>query len=202
MIDAIKPLRIAFQGKGLAASARRLRSIGRRYGLTVRRMDRSLAELSRILQRFDCPATLPITAVVLARNGAVIRKYQAQGIEFAIHGYRHIDHSQLSLEAHRTQLGEAFRIFQDSRIACRGFRSPYLRWSEHTLAALGRAGLRYDSSPSLAWPLNGNHVTDSYGRVLRFFGAQPALDYPALPRWDAATGLVSLPYSQIGRAHV
>jgi peptidoglycan/xylan/chitin deacetylase (PgdA/CDA1 family) len=195
VISVIKPLAVAFRGKGPATLLKRVGSIRRRYGLTAAKMDRALARLSDILKQFDCQATLPITAVALARNGDVIRKYQARGIEFAVHGYRHIDYSELALEEQCAHFRKADRVFGDQGIGFEGFRCPYLRENEHTQTALKSNGFHYESSASLAWEVGESHVTESYTRVLRFFGAQPARDYPSLPHLDETGDLVHIPYS-------
>lgn len=194
MIRLIKPFIVALKGKGKVTLFKRVWTIGQRYGLTAARMDRSLTLLSRILRQFDCWATLPITAVTVARNSAIIQRYQAQGMEFAIHGYRHVDYSQLSLDEQCAHLCKAGRILQGHGIRFDGFRCPYLRWNEHTLTALTEAHVSYDSSPSLAWDVGEEHTTESYYRVLRFYGAQPAADYLALPYLDTAEKLVRIPY--------
>jgi peptidoglycan/xylan/chitin deacetylase (PgdA/CDA1 family) len=194
MMNPVKPLMTAIEGKGFATLAKRTRTIARRYGLTFAKMGRSLAQLSRILQQFDCQATLPVTAIALARNSAVIQKHQSRGIEFAIHGYRHIDYSQLSLEEQCTHFRKASQVFRDHGVHFDGFRCPYLRWNEHTLAALSQTHFTYDSSPSLVWDVGEEHTTASYTQVLNFYGAQPAADYLALPYLDAARNLVRIPY--------
>ena len=191
---SIKPLTTALTGKGPATLFKRVWTIGKRYGLTVVRMERSLAQLSQILRQFDCRATLAVTAVALPRNSAVIQECQAQGIEFAVHGYRHIDYTQLSLEEQCAHLRKAAQVFRDLGIHFDGFRCPYLRWNDGILAALDQAGFAYDGSASLVWNVAGAHVTESYERVLHFYGAQPAADYMALPALNTAKNLVRIPY--------
>ncbi|MDX1521189.1 MAG: polysaccharide deacetylase family protein [Anaerolineae bacterium] len=157
-------------------------------------MDRALNQLSQMLQEFDCRATLPITTVALARNSRVIKKYQAQGIEFAIHGYRHIDHSQLSLDDQEIRFRKASQVFQREGITCTGFRCPYLRWNDGTITALSRVKLSYDSSNSLVWDVGQKHVTNRYYRALDFYGAQPASKYLATPSLDTKHDIVRIPY--------
>jgi len=194
MVQVVKPITIALKGKGPAALLKRVGSITKRYGVNAGKMDRALNQLSRLLQEFDCRATFPITSVALARNGAVIQKYQAQGIEFAIHGYRHIDHSQLSHEEQVVQFRKAHQIFQEQGIHCEGFRCPYLRWNDATLTALSEINLSYDSSNSLVWDIDPKHGTDHYYRALEFYGAQPACKYLALPSMTHDQNLVRIPY--------
>lgn len=194
MMRLVEPLTVAFKGKGLATLVKRVWTIEQRYGLGAAGMDRSLTRLFQVLRQFDCRATLPVTAVALARNSAIIQKYQAQGVEFAIHGYRHIDYSQLSMEEQCAHFRQAGQVFRDSGIRFDGFRCPYLRWNDHTLAALRQSGFTYDSSAGLVWDLGDDHTSDSYQRVLSFYGAQPAADYLALPYFDTASGMVRIPY--------
>jgi peptidoglycan/xylan/chitin deacetylase (PgdA/CDA1 family) len=194
MTYLIRPLRAILRGKGLSSTFKRIWTLKQRYDLTAAKMDGSLAQLSRILHQFDCQATLPITAVALARNSAIIQKYQAQGIEFAVHGHRHVDYSELTLEEQRAHFSQAARVFRDHGIRFDGFRCPYLRWNEHTLKALGESCFVYDSSGSLVWNVAEEHATESYYRALSFYGAEPATDYPALPHLDTAHNLVRIPY--------
>ena len=194
MTRFLKPLTIAFNGKGPVTLFKRIWSISRRYGLNAAKMDRSLEKLSGLLKRFDCYATLPITTVALARNNAVIQKYQAQGIEFAVHGYLHIDHSQLSRAEQEAYFQNARQAFQENQIHFEGFRCPYLRWNEDTLIALQQTNFVYDSSSSLFWDVSPKYTSDSYYRALEFYGAQPLADYLALPYLDDAHNLVRIPY--------
>jgi hypothetical protein len=194
MVNLIKPVAVALKGKGLGTLSRRVLTISQQYGVTVTTMDRALGQLAQILQEYECRATLPITTVALARNSGVIQKYQAQGIEFAVHGYRHIDHSQLSLVEQTEHFRKAGQIFREHGINFKGFRCPYLRWNEATLAALSQTDFAYDSSPSLFWAKAEKYATNSYYRALDFYGAQPLADYPALPYFDAKKNLVRIPY--------
>lgn len=194
MAHMLKPIIIAFKGKGLNSFLKRVWTLGRRYGLTVAKMDHALVQLSTVLQQFDARATLPITATALADKGDIIQKYQAQGIEFAVHGYRHVDYSQLSLAEQKIHFEKASKIFLEQGIHFAGFRSPYLRCNDHALAALAQSSFSYDSTPSLFWDIGQKHITDSYLRVLDFYGAQSAKDYPALPYLDEVNSLVRIPY--------
>lgn len=188
----INPIKLASTAKGRRGFLTRVGSIGRRYGLTASKMDRALAQFSQVLDRFDCSATFPVTSVALARNGRVIAKYQERGIEFAVHGYVHVDHSQISLTEQVAHLARARAVFQTAGVRFSGFRCPYLRWNQDTLRALTREGFDYDSSQALFWDVIGDRVTLAYQRVLGFYGARPAADYPALPRLEGE--LVRIPY--------
>lgn len=189
----MNPVSVAIKGKGVHNFFRRGLSIARRYGVTAEKMNRALAQFAAVLRRFGCSATFPITSVALGRNPHVIRKYQAQGIEFAIHGYRHIDHSRPSRAEQLAHLTSARQAFARAGIQAQGFRSPYLRWNPSMLAVLRQQGLAYDSSQGLSWDVVDGHGTLTYHRVLNFYAALPASDYPSLPSLE--DNLVRIPYS-------
>jgi hypothetical protein len=188
----MNPISVALRGKGPLKFLQRGMSIANRYGITPEKMDRSLAQFAAVLRQFECSATLPITTVVLQRNPHVIEKYQAQGIEFAVHGYRHLDHSQLSPTEQQTQLAMAKQIFVRIGIPVHGFRGPYLHWNPDTLAVLRQQGFVYDSSQGLAWHVLDGCETPAYRQALNFYGALSASCYPSLP--SLKDDLVCIPY--------
>jgi len=189
----MNPLSIALKGKGVLTLARRGASLVERYGLTSARLDRELGRLADLTEQYSCRATLPITTVVLRRHAALIRAYQARGVEFAMHGYQHVDHSQLSEAAQTAQLSAARQVFEQAGLQLRGFRGPYLRYNAETLTVLRQLGLSYDASPAYAWDVLDIPETAAYRHVKEFFHARPAELYPVVPELDGA--LVRLPYS-------
>lgn len=183
----------ALKGKKLKGLMRRASKIAGRYGWTAGKMDAALERFAALLKRFQCGATFPITALVLERNPHVVSKYLAENIEFAIHGYRHIDHQPLSQAEQLRDLGQAVGIFERHGLRPHGFRSPYLRGNQDTWSSLQQYGFAYDSSQGLTWDVLDGNVTDAYRHVLDFYGAMPAADYPSLPRMEG--GLLRIPYS-------
>ncbi len=189
----MNPVSVAIKGKGPLNLLRRSMVIGGRYGITPGKLDRALARLAAALGQFGCSATFPITAVALRRSPHIVRRYQEQGIEFAIHGYRHLDYSQLSPAGQSDHLQLAREAFAQTGIQVSGYRSPYLRWNPDTVAALSQQGFSYDSSQALTWNVVGDHETPAYSRVVGFYGALPIDDYPSLPSLE--DNLVRIPYS-------
>jgi hypothetical protein len=188
----MKTIAVALKGKGPLGMLKRAGAITKRCGVSRSKMNLRLRQFARILDQFGCGAALPITASVLARSKKFVESYRTQNIEFAVHGYHHVDHTQLTLEAQLTFLEKARRLFEERGVTRNGFRCPYLRWDESTLAAVEQAGFLYDSSQALAWDIGSEPATDSYLRALEFYGAVSATQYPALPRFD--NGLVRVPY--------
>lgn len=186
------PIAIAAKGKGYSALARRMRTIGKRYSLNAAKFDRALQLLVSVLHKYDCGASFPITASTLARHGRLIEKYQAQNVEFAIHGLFHVDYSQLPLDEQCSHIERAQQIFQRQEINLAGFRSPYLRWNDDTLTAVANSHLDYDSSQSIYWEVAGGQDIPGYRHVLAFYRAQSANEYPALPRM--VKKIIQIPY--------
>src|SRR5581483_3083153 len=188
----MNPLAIAAQGKGVRGMFKRAATIQGHYGATTAKMDRLLTQFADLLHEYAACATFPITAVVMLRNKGIIEKYQGRSIEFAVHGYYHIDQSRLSFEKQYEQFQRARELAQARGIECFGFRSPYLRSNEQTLSAIRQAGYLYDSSQGLTWDVASHVETPAYRHVLGFYDTVPASVYPSLPRADR--GLIRIPY--------
>ena len=189
--SVVQSVAVAAKGKGASNLARRARAIGARYGIGPRRMERRLGAVLDIMDRFDCGATLPVTAAAVERNPRVIARYAELGIEFAVHGYYHVDHVGLAPADQVSQLGHARRILQDQGIPAVGFRAPYLRWNAATIDALREHGFLYDSSQAMNWPIAPELETEAYRRGLTFCDALPATEHAVLPRIDH--GIVRIP---------
>ena len=188
----MNPIIIAAKGKGPLRMLKRAGVICSRYGPTSRNMCGWVNRIARLLQHLDCSGTFPVTTAPLARNGSLLEYHRAPNVEFAVHGFYHIDHTRLSFDEQLAQLQRARRFFADKGLAANGFRCPYLRWSDDTIRAVRQAGFLYDSSQALAWNVVEGLETDSYRKALGFYGAVSASDYPALPRWQ--DGLIRIPY--------
>jgi peptidoglycan/xylan/chitin deacetylase (PgdA/CDA1 family) len=177
----------AARAKGPFALLKRARSITHRYGLTPAKMDRALYLFTQTLRRFGCGASFPITAVALKRNSDTIAKYLDQNIEFAVHGYTHIDYSQLAPEEQLAYLRRARQTFADRGITAVGFRSPYLRRGTHLQAAIKAAGFSYTSSQPIMWDvLDADDFAPAtyagYKRAINFYDPWLASERPSLPK--------------------
>lgn len=184
------------RSKGNWHLLRRIWAILSRYGTTPARMNRAVEQLHQLLETHHCSGTFPITAVALQRHPEIIRRLADRGVEFAVHGYVHVDHSQLSPEIQCEQLSQALRVFSNSQIPCHGFRSPYLHWNSATLAAVEAHGLLYESNQPIVWDVvNGQPLSQAaraaYERALEFYAVKPAAQFLSLPR--LSKGLVHIP---------
>jgi len=186
----------AAKAKGSFALLRRVRAIANRYSFTPAKMDQALRLFAQTLGQFDCGASFPITAIALKRNSRTIAKYLDQNIEFAVHGYTHIDYSQLAPEEQLAHLHRARETFAELGIAAVGFRSPYLRRDPHLYAAIEAAGFSYVSNQPIFWNVLDLADLDpsastSYERAIHFYAPWHADERPALPRLD--NQLVEIP---------
>ena len=73
------------------------------------------------------------------------------GMEMAIHGYNHRDMSGIEKHSQELMIRKAIDTFHSFSLEVKGFRAPYLRWSDSTLDAVAGVGLLYDSSIPVAW---------------------------------------------------
>jgi peptidoglycan/xylan/chitin deacetylase (PgdA/CDA1 family) len=198
MGNMTNPIRIAFKAKGRFALVKRARIITRRYGLTSDLMDQALRRFSDVLQRYDCGATFPITAVTLRRHGDVVAKYLDRNIEFAVHGYAHVDYAHLAPEVQLDHLQRARAVFANAGITPMGFRSPYLRHESHLDAALEAAGFSYVSNQPILWGALDTQALSpasyaSYERALAFYDPWKSSERLSLPR--LGNKLVEIPVS-------
>jgi len=156
----------------------------------------SLSRFGKILEQYHASATFPIPGIVVSRNPKVLSELKKYHMEFALHGYTHIDHSLLSFERQMTDFELGKQKLEEVGIECSGFRSPYLRHTPDTITALQKLGFLFDGSQGIAWDVvdgevNGN--LESYERALKFYRAISAKAFPSLPRLEE--GLVRIPYS-------
>jgi len=193
-------LRHLIRSKGPANILRRGYAIASRLGVTPTSMARSLAAFSALLARYDAPATFPVTAATAARHPGVLHKLLAgpARIELAVHGCRHVDHSLLPAADLSDELARAREIFDATNLPFSGFRAPYLRWNDALLAALRRAGFRYDSSHSVLWPAVDRAALSpeqaaKMDILLDFCHPVSADACPTVPVW--VDGLLELPVS-------
>ena len=187
----MNPVSVAAKGKGAGNLARRARAIGAGYGVTPRRMRERLDSVVAIAERYGCGVTLPVTAAAVARNPEPIADYVERGVEFAVHGYHHVDHAQLGTVEQIEQLGAARRLLESRGIPAVGFRAPYLRWNAATMHALSENGFLYDSSQAYHFPIDPELESDGYRRGLEFYGSRSTDVHPSLP--TIADGLVRIP---------
>jgi peptidoglycan/xylan/chitin deacetylase (PgdA/CDA1 family) len=193
MNSLAKPFAIAFKGKGLSSLIKRLGSLFLGYGITSRRYTAVLMQFQELLKKYNCEATFPITISVLNRHPELIEKFHEQNIEFAVHGFRHVDHTMLSEDQLQAEFLLISDVLKKLGTPLAGFRSPYLRWDTNTRNVLREFDYLYDSSRAIAWPIDPKFNSEPYHRAQEFYGAVSAEINPSLPSIE--DGLVVIPYS-------
>ncbi|MDO9087614.1 MAG: polysaccharide deacetylase family protein [Anaerolineaceae bacterium] len=161
-------------------------------------MDLALQKFSDLLEKFDCYATFPITAVALKRHRKLINKYLGQNIEFAVHGYNHVDYSQFDPKSQLEQLQLARDVFERVGIKPKGFRSPYLSRDDNLSKAIETAGYSYVSNQPILWEVLSQddiplRAIVAYKKALAFYKPWKSSERLSIPKLCGK--LVDIPVS-------
>ena len=130
---------------------RRLLSLLTRYGLFSGKVAGSLYACLDVLREFDCEPTFFVPAVILERYPKVILKLKDAGCEIDVHGFRHIDLSQIPVEQASEMLERAVQTFEHYGIKSTGFRCPYLGCNDDLLKAIPAGLFNYSSNMAISW---------------------------------------------------
>lgn len=132
--------------RGAGGAAARARSIVSRFGVTPTPMEERLRRFDQLTADFGVRPSWAITACILDRNRAAMLRFAERGVEFAIHGLVHDDHSLRSLEEQRASISRAAELFRAAGVPYRGFRCPFLRGNSATDQAVRDLGMLYHST--------------------------------------------------------
>ncbi len=125
---------MSLRGRGPAGSAARTARVLARFGPTASAMARRLDDYDAITGSLGIRPTWPTTASVLARHPELVRHQAERGAEIALHGLVHGDHKSLDRLRQHDTIARAVDIFERFGFRPQGFRGPYLRYNEATLA--------------------------------------------------------------------
>jgi peptidoglycan/xylan/chitin deacetylase (PgdA/CDA1 family) len=161
-------------------------------------MEVKLDQYINILREHNISPTFPITAEILKRHPHIIEKYLNDGVEFAIHGFQHIDYSNLSEEELSEHLGKSVDLFKKNNITFSGFRFPYLKFNEKCMDALSRFPIKWDSSHSIYWDVVDNEELKgmnlrNYQNMLNQYNYRSSSNHISLPRYRG--NLLEIPVS-------
>lgn len=174
----------------------RLYTISKRYGWTPERYCRHWMAMIHLCKKYGFTPTFPVTASVVARHPDRFRAAQDLGVEFAVHGLKHIDYTQLSPDSVKMHADEAKQLFNLHGIQATGFRYPYLRHNVETVQCIASSGYGWDSSRAVVWSgIEETHfspaIWSNYQAILSTYHAEDYNSHPSLPRWE--DGFVHLP---------
>jgi peptidoglycan/xylan/chitin deacetylase (PgdA/CDA1 family) len=198
MMQTMNPTHILSKSRGTRNLLRRIGTVLCRFGVTSNRFENTLTRYYAVTRELDCVPTLPITAKVLERHSKLIKELSSQGIEFAVHGYIHIDYGVLSLQEQLRHFKKAIYSFESCHVPFTGFRAPFLRINEETTKALGSLPFHYDSSYAINWDVLDknkftNHEWNAYNSLLDFNRPRKSQHYLSLPKF--VDGFVEIPVS-------
>lgn len=122
----------------------------RRYGLSEKRMIRSLYQMSADARERGIGMTVPVVGNILSGKRADFLKGLChERFEIAVHGYRHDDFSALEVGRLRGDISKAKETFEGYGFHPVGYRSPYLRPKEDLARLLSEYGFAYSSSKTV-----------------------------------------------------
>ncbi len=172
---------------------RRLISLLTRYSLFPGKIAKSIDACLAVLTEFKCQPTIFVPAVILERYPEIILKLRDAGCEIAIHGYRHIDLSQIPSEQACEMLEHAIQTFESYGIISRGFRCPYLGCNENLLKAIPSSLFHYSSNIAINWnDTSALHKSSDFSNSLRkIYTPKPSQDHICIP-WKHF-GFVEIP---------
>jgi hypothetical protein len=197
-MSSITLFRERLRTRSLHYGAYRLLNILKKYGLTHIPFSILLDRYVEFLNHYMIRPTFPVTALAVHRHPDLFKKLQDRGVEFAIHGYRHLDYTQLEPQIIRSHLEKAVRIFKQNGIQCHGFRFPFLRRNLDSTRIVSEFNFGWESSEVIAWPMPGLPDTSQVRlrdveKMLSLYQVKYAEKQPSLP-WNYQ-GCLEIPVS-------
>ena len=176
--------------KGVHNFARRLWTVFARFGVSETQTRRALYALVDSLRIYNSAPTFFIPAVVLNRHSKLIAEIADLGAEVGIHGYVHNDYRMLSINEQFKQTERAISVFQRVHITHRGFRNPYLGWTEESLKVFEELGFLYESNEAVLHDvIDPNNLSpllrSGYEKSLKLFQAIPCSIYSLHPHFES-----------------
>lgn len=186
--SAMTSIKQAVKRKGIRGTTKRIIHIAKRYGFSSCKMKKNLLQLINL----SPSTTLPITAVTLERHYDIIP--HSDSVEYALHGYVHVDYSKLSSETVEKHLRKALQIFHTNKVDVKGFRAPYLQWNDSSTDILKSLGFLYNSSRTIHWDVvPEKYLNTSYNLALSMYASTDANKKSSLPY--IKDGIVCIPIS-------
>jgi peptidoglycan/xylan/chitin deacetylase (PgdA/CDA1 family) len=197
-MDGMNLVFFSIKTKGFSNFTRRLWTVFTRFGFSENRSRKALYSIVDLLQSHNSAPTFFIPAVVLRRHPALIAEIAGEGAEIGIHGYVHNDYRTLSPSQQYKQTEHAISVFQETRIKHKGFRNPYLGWTEDSLRVFSALGFGYESNEAVFHDVvDRNHfsplVRSGFEKSLALFQAIPCSSYTLRPHFEDS--LLRLPTS-------
>jgi len=187
-------LRSWYAARGLRFIFLRGTKLLTRYGMSPAIAIRRLNECVDTLAGLGCAPTFPTPGNVVQRYPQFIRSLEERGVEIAVHSYEHVDLGALPVPMAMQQLERAIRTFEHFGIEARGFRCPYLGWSEELRDALPAGMFDYSSNEAICFELDNQVAggkSEFFEAVRRFYSGKLFSENVCLP--STRPNLIEIP---------
>jgi peptidoglycan/xylan/chitin deacetylase (PgdA/CDA1 family) len=168
-----------------------------RYGVTTKRAKRRAIECAELMREYGSGPTFATPGAVVRKNASFCRELHRTGVEFAVHGYDHVDFTGLSKAEASRQFRRAGDAFRAAEVPFDGFRCPYLSCSAEVLEAVPADMFAYSSNVAIWWEAgrgDASRAGTSVFEALRgFYAAASSDDVISRPRFEG--DLVEIPAS-------
>jgi peptidoglycan/xylan/chitin deacetylase (PgdA/CDA1 family) len=186
VMQPFKLFKKRMSSRSIDRSILRVYSIFKAYGWNGQPFKQSLLNFVRLIHKYNIQATFPVTAMVLDKHPNLFQHIQNLGIELAIHGYAHVDYSNLDTITLVDHLKNAKKIFGRHNIAYTGFRYPYLSKRDHQIEQLADTNFNWDSSHVVSWNLLRKEMFSKkkwldYQTILESYHADDEASFFVLP---------------------
>ena len=182
--------------RGAGGAAARARSIVARFGVTANPMEERLRRFDELTAEFGVRPSWAITACILDRNRRAMQRFAERGVEFAIHGLVHDDHSRARWTSSAPASPARRNCSARAGVPYRGFRCPFLRGNSATDEVVRDMGLLYHSTQPVVFdtaPALGARAEEAFRRTLRHLYSS-AVDADAVAvRPSLRSGVIHIP---------
>ncbi|MBN1551062.1 polysaccharide deacetylase family protein [bacterium] len=199
-MNTLRLIHARTKARSLGYNAVRILNIYKRYGLSNEKVRKILIQFVTDIQRYNIQPTFPVTASVVRRTPTLFQSLEQCGVEFALHGFKHIDYTQLAIENVHRHWEQGLAIFKQCGLRNHGFRFPFLRRDPLCLNTLNSHAFLWDSSDVISWPLPKTllipqkRVSD-YQSILETYQVKDARENVSLPYFIKS--LVEIPVSML-----
>lgn len=184
--------------KGIRNFLRRLWTVFSRFGFSETRARRSLDAIVEVMKDYQAAPSFYIPAAILRRHPTLIQAMAGNDVEISIHGYYHNDYHSLSEKDQYSQTQQAIEVFNATRIPWKGFRNPYLGWTEELIPILNRLGFAYESNETVHHDVvdlsrTPAAIQEGYKKSLALYHPLPVNISSLLPHFEGS--LLRIPLS-------
>lgn len=125
-----------------------------RYGLTQGKVKNGIKKFVAALAEVNCSPTFFTPGSLLMENPEFFIDLQRKGVELGVHGYYHINLTNIPVDKANQQLMKAIQTFNNYGLDIHGFRCPYLGCNDQIINTFTGKEFIYSSNSPIVW--NGN----------------------------------------------